>query len=210
MVSHPFRPTGISRDACGLGIRALPEIRSPQCGDVVSATVTGDGTLLEEIEMNDLARVSAGTGAKGRWRAAAAVSTLLLTATLVGCGGGGEERLPVHPVQGQILLQGKPLANALVAFHPKSATGAAKFSARGQTDEQGTFRVTTYDTNDGAPAGEYAVTVQYYELLNKGGSFEPGPNVLAYKLSKPDTTDITVKVAEGANELKPIEVTRQQ
>jgi len=133
----------------------------------------------------------------------------LALATLVGCGGGdGIVRLPVHPVEGQITRNGKPLANALVALHPKGGDSRA-ITARGQTDENGNFKVTTYDQNDGAPEGDYAVTVQYYQLVKTGSSAEPGPNVLNPKISSPNQTDIVVKIAAGPNKLSPIEVERK-
>lgn len=129
--------------------------------------------------------------------------------TCVGCGSGdGITRLPVHPVEGAITRDGKPLANAFVALHPKTSDARA-ITARGQTDSNGKFQVTTYDSNDGAPEGEYAVTVQYYELLQNGTSSEPGPNVLNPKISSPHQTDIVVKVASGANQLPAIEVERR-
>ena len=146
------------------------------------------------------------------WSSTLRASATLLVfglAALVGCGGGdGVARLPVHPVEGAVTRNGKPLANALVALHPKGGDPRA-ITARGQTDAEGKFVVTTYDQNDGAPEGEYAVTVQYFELIKNGGSSEPGPNVLNPKISSPNQTDIVVKVAAGPNKLPPIEVERR-
>jgi hypothetical protein len=127
-------------------------------------------------------------------------------ASMVGCGS-SEARLPVHPVEGVITRGGKPLANALVALHPKSKpSGGEAVAPNGQTDENGVFKVSTYDANDGAPEGEYAVTVQYYQTVKTANGIEPGPNVLPAKLSQPGTTDISVKIVAGPNKLAPIEV----
>ena len=131
-----------------------------------------------------------------------------LAPVLSGCSKSPIERQPVHPVQGQVTWQGKPLAGALVVLHPKSKEGPSTYSARGQTDQQGRFQLTTYDSNDGAPLGDYAVTVQYYQVVQDGASFEPGPNVLSPRLASPDSSDILVTVAEGPNQLAPIEVFR--
>jgi hypothetical protein len=129
-----------------------------------------------------------------------------VVASLVGCGG-GDGRLPVHPVEGVITRGGKPLANALVALHPKTKpTTGEPIAPNGQTDENGVFKVSTYDANDGAPEGEYAVTVQYYQPVKTANGIEPGPNVLPPKFAQPSTTDITVKIAAGPNKLEPIEV----
>lgn len=127
-------------------------------------------------------------------------------AFLTGCGG-GDARLPVHPVEGVITRGGKPLANALVALHPKVKPAKGdSIAPNGQTDENGVFKVSTYDANDGAPEGEYAVTVQYYQPVKTANGIEPGPNVLSPKLADAATTDITVKIVAGPNKLEAIEV----
>lgn len=134
---------------------------------------------------------------------------LLVGLCLAGCGGGdGVERLPVHPVKGAIVLDGKPLANAQVAFHPKNPTDQRAKVASATTDAEGKFQLTTYDANDGAVAGEFVVTVQQFQLVEEGSGFAPGPNVLSPKIALPTSSDIVLKVAEGPNELQPIEVRR--
>jgi len=137
-----------------------------------------------------------------------ATAVLLFLAELfVGCS--SEDRLKVYPVEGQITFNGQPLANALVVLHPKDTSNPKLLAARGQTDAAGTFKVSTYDSQDGAPVGSYAVTVEYYQLLDKGnGGFEPGPNVLPPRLASPQTTDIVVEVAANPNKLPPVEVSR--
>jgi hypothetical protein len=69
-------------------------------------------------------------------------------------------RQPTHPVQGQVTLDGKPVANATIVFKP---VDAAKFKWREQpqakSDAEGRFTVFTYEANDGAPAGEYRVGI---------------------------------------------------
>jgi hypothetical protein len=74
-----------------------------------------------------------------------------LTAAL-GCGGGGPK--PVK-VEGVVTLDGKPLPAATVTFVPAGDGRAAS----GRTEQDGTFRLTTYRTDDGALPGEYKVTV---------------------------------------------------
>ena len=129
-------------------------------------------------------------------------------ATMTGCGAKNADRLPVFPVEGLVTLNGQPLPNAFVVLHPKGTSDSRALAARGQTDQHGQFKVTTYDAGDGAPAGEYAVTVEYHQLIGSGGSLEPGPNVLPPKYASPDATDLSVRVAEGPNTLPPIELRR--
>ncbi len=138
-----------------------------------------------------------------------AAAILFATLLLSGCGGGdGVERLKVHPVQGTVTFAGKPLANAQVAFHPKNPTDQRAKVALGTSDANGNFQLTTYDTNDGAVAGEFSVTVQYFQLQDSGESFSPGPNVLSPHIATPEGSNIVVRVAEGLNQLTPIEVRR--
>ncbi len=79
----------------------------------------------------------------------------LLTALVslaVGCGGPGK---PVK-VEGVLTLDGKPLPAATVTFAPVAEGGRA---AHGRTEEDGSFKLTTFRTNDGALPGEYKVVV---------------------------------------------------
>ena len=137
-----------------------------------------------------------------------AIALLVTALSLPGCGGQPRERLPVHPVAGQITLRGRPLANAFVVLHPKGSADPRAITARGQTDRSGRFQATTYVANDGAPAGEYAVTVVFHQLEKQGESFVPGRNILSPKIASPASTDISIRVAEGTNQLKPIDVRR--
>lgn len=59
------------------------------------------------------------------------------------------------PVQGEVTLDGQPLAGAKVMFMPQ----AGGRPLEGTTDTAGKFRLTTNQPNDGAAAGEYVVTV---------------------------------------------------
>ena len=90
----------------------------------------------------------------------AAFSTgVLLTA---GCSGPTRESdwPQTYPVTGTVIMDGKPVVNATVAFNPV-AEGAK--AARGRTDEQGTYYLKTFFAasfdETGAVAGSHKVTV---------------------------------------------------
>ena len=67
--------------------------------------------------------------------------------------------------------KGKPVPDALVAFHPAGAAPAASKPGdgppagpprpTGKTDAEGKFKLHTYVGDDGAPAGDYQVTVSF-------------------------------------------------
>lgn len=83
-------------------------------------------------------------------------SVALLVAVFQGCSGSGDgNRLSVYPVSGKITMAGAPVANAIVTFSPKGNQPVAI----GRTDAQGQYKMTTYDANDGAAAGEFVVLV---------------------------------------------------
>lgn len=82
----------------------------------------------------------------------------LMILVSVGCGGGGEDkgkREPVYPVAGKVTYKGQPVAGADVTFYCKEKN----LGAFAKTDEQGKFRMTTYSSFDGAPAGKNVITV---------------------------------------------------
>ena len=127
----------------------------------------------------------------------------LLAGATVGCSQAEPERLPVFKTTGQITFQNRPPAGALVVLHPRGAApDAPRPIAHVRAD--GSFEATTYGTADGAPAGEYVVTVQWSRLVNLGGEWQPGPNVLPAKYASPATSDVIIQVVEGSNELSPI------
>lgn len=86
---------------------------------------------------------------------------LLLASSILfaaGCarGNAGPARLSVHPVDGKLVVADRPAAGARLAFHP---VGTAAARPVGVTGPDGAFRLTTYSPEDGAPEGEYVVTV---------------------------------------------------
>ena len=83
-----------------------------------------------------------------------AVAALLLAA---GCS--KTERLKVYPVTGTVTYNNKPVEGATVVFH---GAGPDSKPATGITDAEGKFKLTTYDTHDGAAAGKHAVSVTKY------------------------------------------------
>jgi hypothetical protein len=79
----------------------------------------------------------------------------------LGC---GKSEKPVYPVQGQAFVQKKPAVGALVIFTPKENAEREKWPMgypRGNVQADGSFKLTTYRPDDGAPAGNYAVTVYW-------------------------------------------------
>ncbi|MFO0844252.1 MAG: hypothetical protein U0797_17960 [Gemmataceae bacterium] len=118
---------------------------------------------------------------------------------LLGCGG----RPQVHPVEGKLLVGGRPAANARLAFHPLGGGASGARVPVATTWEHGTFRLTTYASGDGAPAGEYAVTVVWPDdSLALDECADPvAHDRLAGSYSDPARTTLRVTIRPGRNEV---------
>lgn len=143
----------------------------------------------------------------GRIRTLTSLALLAVATTLVGC----EEdlaRVPTHPVQGKVTFNGKPTPGAMIVLHPKTTSEPAAPKPTGYVGESGDFVINTYGGNDGAPEGEYDVTVQWQKLVKKDGEMEAGPNVLPTRYMNPTLSKLTIKIAAGQNQLPPFELKR--
>jgi hypothetical protein len=109
-------------------------------------------------------------------------------------------RRPTYPVRGKVFLDGCPVPNAEVVFHFVQP-GGKQFIHSGDAlvDADGSFVLSTYTAEDGAPAGEYAVTVTL-RTPPWDASGKPGPNQLPPRYARPQTTDLRVKVKDAVND----------
>jgi hypothetical protein len=127
---------------------------------------------------------------------------------LTGCT--DESRVPVYPVSGQIKVQGEVPEGAFLVFHPKSEPAekleVPKPAAKVKSD--GSFQLTTYAQGDGAPAGNYSVTIEWYPLVKSDGEVKAGPNVIPSEYAKPESTPWTATVEKAPTEIKPVELKR--
>jgi hypothetical protein len=144
------------------------------------------------------------------------VSLCLLCAVAGGgCGGGTEDgRLAVQPASGKVTVAGQPAAGVFVVLYPAPGTPAAQAGVKpsGTTGEDGSFRLSTYEQNDGAPAGDYAVTMRWHRADPRSAG-RPAipfgrqpPDRFRGKYNNPQTTSWRVTIREGDNELPPFEI----
>lgn len=137
----------------------------------------------------------------GRALVALAVALAAL-ASAAGCGSGG--RKDVRPARGKVTdAAGKPVAGATVIFHPAGGGGDGHKPA-GTTGADGVYVLTTYAHQDGAPAGEYAVTVELRDAPKKPG--DDPPDRLGGKFRDPKNTPFKRTVAKGDTDLEPIQL----
>jgi hypothetical protein len=80
----------------------------------------------------------------------------LLGLTAIGCGSPS----PVAEVSGIVLLDGKPMPDALVEFCPDPEKGTHGPVSAATTDEEGRFHLVSHDQRDGAVVGSHRVLIQ--------------------------------------------------
>lgn len=112
-----------------------------------------------------------------------------------------------HPVRGQVVFDGQPVAEAVVVFHPKTEPTAPVPKSLAYTDAEGRFELTTLKTKDGAPAGDYAITVELKELRQVGEEgVRDGRNLLPERYGRPDSSGFSYRVVDGANDVPPLKI----
>jgi hypothetical protein len=105
---------------------------------------------------------------------------------------------PVFAVNGTLTLQNKPMNGALITFHSASS----QLTAQGSADANGKYSLTTYLSDDGAPEGEYVVTI-YWPEENAKPTDDPDPPLPPDRLKEayahPKTTKLKATVRNQPN-----------
>ena len=123
-------------------------------------------------------------------------------AMAAGCSDSG--RPAVFPVQGQVLFEGKPPVGAQVILHPVGKSGPDAVRPTGQVDSAGKFTLTTYSSNDGAPEGDYDVTVELWISKNDN----PAVNHLPSRYQQTKSSGLHARITPGENQLTPFKLAR--
>jgi hypothetical protein len=105
----------------------------------------------------------------------------------------------VYPVRGQVFFKDKPAEGAVVTLTPSAGSDTKTPRPQGAVEEDGSFSLNTFDLDDGAPEGDYAVTIRW-----AGKSGRPGPDLLKGRYSDPKRPIQRVTIRAGDNNLEPI------
>ena len=127
------------------------------------------------------------------------------TFAVTGCRESLPETINVH---GIITFQGKPLSNGMVTFEPiDNGENPPLRPAKGYTDNQGAYQLSTFRTNDGAMPGNYKVLVHAFgesmamEALSPNQA--PPKPVIPHKYSRSDTSDLAATItSNGPSDLE--------
>jgi hypothetical protein len=112
---------------------------------------------------------------------------------------------PVHPLTGSLTIGGTVPVGASIVLHPQGHAIPGDGVPMAKVREDGTFTFTTFAADDGAPAGDYVATVQWFRV-NADGSV--GGNAVPARFASPAKSPWTVTVAAGSSTLDPYKITR--
>ncbi len=125
-----------------------------------------------------------------------------------------EPRRELFPVTGQVFFDKKPARGAVVWFHNIDVIDAkadpevlaVEPRPRGVVREDGSFEVSTYGTNDGAPAGRYRLAIFWTRNTGKGD--DGGENLLPLHYQDPSNSELPIiEIKSEPNVLPPLYLT---
>ena len=133
---------------------------------------------------------------------------LLALLGLCSCGKKPGFRKETFPVSGQLYVDGTPVEK--VAVTCLDVTGVDKEHptiSQAYTEKDGTFKISTYESGDGVPAGDYVLTFYWGELNLMSMSYG-GPDKLNDRYKDPAGSTVKFSVKKGApTDLGKIELT---
>jgi len=112
----------------------------------------------------------------------------------------------VYPVAGKVFYKGRPAEGATVTFVRCDRSDPAARRPGAQVRYDGSFRLSTYASYDGAPAGRYAVTISYPSPEKKENGENAGPDLLRGRYADSKTTPLAAEVEAGKNNLEPFQL----
>lgn len=92
---------------------------------------------------------------------------VILFSLSTGCSGDKQPTFDLTPVSGTVMLDGKPLADADVAFYLQGQDPKGYYGSAGKTDAQGKYELKA-GMAKGAVPGSYKVTVRCFRDANGG------------------------------------------
>ena len=133
---------------------------------------------------------------------------------LAGTFGCGKSQIPnrktVIPVKGTVFVGGRPAAGAVVCFHPLADPGSRALRSNGRVGDDGAFSLTTYVMADGAPEGEYVITVYWADPSkkprNEDEESDLPPDLLKGRFATRQVSVLRAKVGGKATEFAPVDL----
>lgn len=126
------------------------------------------------------------------------------------CAEEGSPRKETYPVTGEVYVDGEPANYLAVTCHDVNGTDTAMPTVSSAfTGPDGKFSISTYESGDGVPAGDYVLTFMWGELNALSGRYG-GPDKLKGRYAEPKKSEVRFKVEPGQpTDLGRIELTRK-
>jgi hypothetical protein len=126
-------------------------------------------------------------------------SALVLALMPAGCSSSKGDRPPTFPAHGQLFVNDQPAAGAKIQLTALSDEKLAKLCPHAIVEANGSFRLTTFQTGDGAPLGSYALTITWASPPQPG--HEEGPDRFRGRFADPRRPVREVQIHLGDNDL---------
>ena len=143
------------------------------------------------------------------FRARATYPFALIVVGAVVLSGCGDGKLPLHPVAGSVLVDGKAAEGAMVIFCPVEGASSPELLRErpfGNTGPDGKFLVTTFLKDDGIPVGQYKVLVQWNAPGAAYDERSGNRDRLRGKYMNLQNTPLTAEITEETLELPPFDL----
>lgn len=116
--------------------------------------------------------------------------------------------MDTFPITGKLTIDGNPVGNVAVKANPVGKElSAANVSSSTFTDAEGNFEISTYESGDGVPEGDYTLTFMWGSRSLMTGRYE-GPDKLNERYLDPEASEFKVSVKPGEEiDLGTIELT---
>ena len=133
------------------------------------------------------------------------VALSLACVTLAAGCSGGRSPVELHQVGGQVEFGGRPPVGARITLHPTDRDWPLDSLPAATVGDGGAFRLGTLTPDDGAPAGTYVATLQWFRV---GPDGTVGSNALPTRYASPSTSPLTISVVPGQTELPTLRLVR--
>jgi hypothetical protein len=115
-----------------------------------------------------------------------------------------ERHVNTYPVKGKLLWKGQPAAGAIVRLVPVGEKDPAALTPTGRVGLDGEFTLTTFEANDGAPAGDYRFTFSWPS--GRGNAPNALQDRFKGRFANPEKSNIKLTVKAADNVFDPIDL----
>lgn len=117
---------------------------------------------------------------------------------MAGCSSSNNPK--TYPVTGKVTYRGQPVTSGMIMLTPVDGGHAAT----GSLERDGSFRLTTFEKDDGAVPGSYQVAIQAFPAEGAGlpgAEFAGKPPPIPPKYASAMSSGLTAEITAGENTL---------